>query len=74
MARKALIVKTQRRNRSVFHALVDGRHPNFGTRNYSRCPLCGRRHGYMRKMQMCRICFREYADKGMIVGIKKSSW
>jgi len=35
---------------------------------------CGRRHGFMRKFNLCRICFRELAGKGEIPGIVKSSW
>jgi small subunit ribosomal protein S14 len=36
--------------------------------------LCGRPRGYMRKFQMCRICFREQALAGKIPGVLKSSW
>jgi small subunit ribosomal protein S14 len=28
----------------------------------------------MRRFEMCRICFRELASRGEIVGVKKSSW
>jgi small subunit ribosomal protein S14 len=28
----------------------------------------------MRDFDLCRICFREFANEGMIPGIKKSSW
>jgi len=28
----------------------------------------------MRDFDLCRICFRELANEGMIPGIKKSSW
>lgn len=48
--------------------------PKFSTRKERRCFRCGRRHGYMRKFGLCRICFRELANKGEIPGIKKSSW
>lgn len=61
MARKALIAKALRK-------------PKFKTRRILRCWRCGREHGYMRKFGVCRICFRELADKGEIPGIKKSSW
>jgi small subunit ribosomal protein S14 len=40
----------------------------------SRCALCGRPRGYMRKFGLCRLCFREYAHRGEIPGIKKASW
>ncbi len=48
--------------------------PKFSSRKVNRCFKCGRRHGYMRKFGLCRICFRELANKGEIPGIKKSSW
>lgn len=40
----------------------------------SRCRLCGRPRGYMRRFDICRICFREAALQGMIPGVVKSSW
>ncbi|MEK7130231.1 MAG: type Z 30S ribosomal protein S14 [Patescibacteria group bacterium] len=46
----------------------------FSTRKVNRCWRCGRRHGFMRKFNICRICFRELAGKGEIPGITKSSW
>jgi len=48
--------------------------PKFSSRKQRRCFRCGRRHGFMRKFGLCRICFRELANKGEIPGIKKSSW
>jgi len=48
--------------------------PKFSTRIVHRCWKCGRKRGYMRKFNMCRICFREFANKGLIPGIRKSSW
>ena len=48
--------------------------PKFSTRAERRCWRCGRKRGYMRKFNLCRICFRELADKGEIPGITKSSW
>ncbi|MBP6881568.1 MAG: type Z 30S ribosomal protein S14 [Candidatus Pacebacteria bacterium] len=61
MARKSLVVKA---------ALP----PKFKSRVVRRCKLCGRRHGYMRDFDACRICFRELAHEGHIPGIRKSSW
>jgi len=46
----------------------------FAVRNRSRCPLCGRPRGYMRKFNMCRLCFRMLALRGDIPGVIKSSW
>lgn len=61
MARKALIVKSKKEKK-------------FEVREYNRCDRCGRSRGYMRKFEMCRICFRELALKGDIPGVTKSSW
>ncbi|OGK15766.1 30S ribosomal protein S14 type Z [Candidatus Roizmanbacteria bacterium RIFCSPLOWO2_02_FULL_37_19] len=46
----------------------------FKTRNVSRCSLCGRARAYMRRFDLCRICFREKALKGEIPGVRKISW
>ncbi len=48
--------------------------PKFSTRTVRRCFKCGRKRGYMRDFDLCRICFREMASKGEIPGVKKSSW
>ena len=48
--------------------------PKFSTRVVRRCFRCGRRRGYMRDFDMCRICFRELASRGEVPGVKKSSW
>ncbi|TVQ40954.1 MAG: type Z 30S ribosomal protein S14 [Spirochaetaceae bacterium] len=61
MAKKSLIVKAQKKAK-------------YSTRRYNRCRVCGRPRGYMRKFQMCRICFRKLASEGMIPGVTKSSW
>ncbi len=61
MARKALIVKSQRE-------------PKYKTRRYNRCQLCGRPRAYYRKFQICRLCFRSLASRGEIPGVKKASW
>jgi small subunit ribosomal protein S14 len=61
MAKTALIMKQQRAGK-------------FPVRQYTRCKLCGRPRGYLRKFQMCRICFRELALKGEVPGVIKASW
>ncbi|MBZ9578420.1 type Z 30S ribosomal protein S14 [Patescibacteria group bacterium] len=61
MATKAQIIKSQKK-------------PKFSTRMVRRCFRCGRKRGYMRKFGLCRICFRELVNKGLIPGAKKSSW
>jgi small subunit ribosomal protein S14 len=48
--------------------------PKFSTREVKRCWKCGRKRGYLRKFDLCRICFRELASKGEIPGVRKSSW
>ncbi len=50
------------------------RKPKFSTRIVRRCWKCGRAHGYMRRFNLCRICFRELANAGRLPGIRKSSW
>lgn len=40
----------------------------------NRCQITGRPRGYLRKFQMSRICFREFANNGSIPGIFKASW
>ena len=61
MAKKAMILKQQRK-------------PKFAVRAYTRCKICGRPHGNLRKYGICRICFRELAYKGQIPGVRKLSW
>ncbi len=46
----------------------------YDVRLRNRCPLCGRARAYMRKFDMCRLCFRQLALKGEIPGVIKSSW
>jgi small subunit ribosomal protein S14 len=43
-------------------------------RLHNRCKLTGRPKGYMRYFGVSRINFREMAMKGLIPGVKKSSW
>jgi len=61
MAKKSQIAKSKKK-------------PKYSTRIVRRCFRCGRKKGYMRKFGLCRICFRELANKGEIPGVKKSSW
>ncbi len=61
MAKKSLIVKSKRRAK-------------FKVRAYNRCRACGRPRGFMRKFQLCRICFRTLALEGKLPGVTKSSW
>jgi len=50
------------------------RTPKFSVRQVNRCWKCGRKHGYLRAFQLCRICFRELANRGEMPGVTKSSW
>ena len=43
-------------------------------RLHNRCNITGRPKGYMRMFGISRVMFREMANKGLIPGIKKSSW
>jgi small subunit ribosomal protein S14 len=61
MATEAQIAKSKRK-------------PKFTTRKVNRCWKCGRGHGYMRDFDLCRICFRELANRGEIPGLRKASW
>lgn len=61
MATKAQIAKSKKK-------------PKYTSRIVRRCFRCGRKRGYMRDFGLCRICFREMANEGLIPGVKKSSW
>jgi len=61
MAKKSRIAKSKKK-------------PKFSSRIVRRCFRCGRNRGFMQEFGLCRICFREMANKGEIPGIKKSSW
>jgi len=61
VAKKCLIVKAKKKAK-------------FKVREYNRCPICGRPRAYMRKFDMCRICFRKMALNGDLPGVMKASW
>lgn len=46
----------------------------FVSRVHNRCRRCGRARGYLRRFELCRICFRNLALEGHIPGVVKSSW
>ena len=48
--------------------------PKFAIRHRNRCRRCGRPRSYMRKFQLCRICFRELSLSGLVPGVRKASW
>jgi len=74
VARKAIVIKAQRRLAQQEQARALGKKMKHPTRVYNRCRLCGRIGGYMRFFQMCRICVRERVANGDVVGFKKASW
>lgn len=52
----------------------EGKPLRFRVRYRNRCRQCGRPRGYMRKFELCRICFRNLALSGELPGVVKSSW
>lgn len=46
----------------------------FKVRIRNRCPRCGRSRAFLRKFQLCRLCFRQLALRGDLAGVIKSSW
>ncbi len=61
MAKKSLIAKS-------------GRPPKHRVQQYNRGRLCGRPRAYIRKVGVCRICFRKLALDAQLPGVRKSSW
>lgn len=61
MARTAAIAKMQKKLK-------------YKIRYRNRCRICGRARGFLRKFEMCRLCFRQLALRGDIPGVIKSSW
>lgn len=61
MAKKSIRARAERKNK-------------FKVREYNRCPLCGRPRAFLRKFDMCRICFRKLSLEGQIPGVTKASW
>ncbi|CDQ17778.1 SSU ribosomal protein S14P [Halobacillus karajensis] len=89
MAKKSKVVKEKKRQATVeryaalreelkekgdYEALRKLPRDSSPTRLTGRCEVTGRPRGYMRKFNMSRIAFREFAHKGQIPGVKKSSW
>jgi len=61
MAKLSQMVKTQEK-------------PKFAVRHRNRCKRCGRPRGFLRKFELCRICFRQLSLEGHVPGVIKSSW
>ena len=89
MAKKSKVVKELKRQKMVekyadlrrelkekgdYAALSKLPRDSAPSRLHNRCQITGRPRGYLRKFKMSRIAFREFAHKGQIPGVKKSSW
>jgi len=69
MATTAKIAKDQKLEKAT-----QAKTPKLRIRHRNRCFRCGRPRGYMRKFNLCRICFRQLALAGEIPGVIKASW
>jgi small subunit ribosomal protein S14 len=56
------------------HIAKHRRTPKFKVRHRNRCKQCGRPRAYMRKFELCRLCFRKLALEGYLPGVTKASW
>jgi small subunit ribosomal protein S14 len=61
MAKKSMLAKSSRPSK-------------FKVREHNRCMTCGRPRAYYRYFGLCRVCLRENAHRGLLPGVKKSSW
>ena len=67
MAKKCLMEKAARLHAAKAKdakRVAEGKKPltKANVRAYNRCRICGRRHAYMRKFGVCRLCFRELSS------------
>lgn len=84
MVRKAIFIKQQKMQARAKQKRQDGTYDQkkhatkpkdkYKTRAYNRCEITGRPRGYMRDFGISRCLFRELAEKGLIPGVRKSSW
>ncbi|MBX5494765.1 MAG: type Z 30S ribosomal protein S14 [Bryobacteraceae bacterium] len=74
MATTAKIAKDLKMAERIRAARAAGRKPKFAVRLRNRCKRCGRPRGYLRKFNLCRICFRQLALAGEVPGVIKASW
>lgn len=76
-ALKAIINDQERPMEERFKAslkLAELPRDSSATRLHSRCQVSGRPKAYYRKLKMSRIALRDYASKGQVPGMVKSSW
>lgn len=89
MAKKSAVARDAKRKRLIekyatkraelkaagdYEALAKLPRNSSPTRRKNRDFITGRPRGYMRQFGLSRITFREYASKGEIPGVTKSSW
>ena len=78
MSTDAKYVEFQRQLKQLEQARRDPKNsklrPRDKIRIRLRCRLCGRARAVYRKFGLCRICFRDMANKGLIPGVQKASW
>lgn len=68
MAKMSMRIKEKKREVLV----AAGKYPK--VRLHNRCSVCGRPKGFHRDFGLCRIHLREFAHKGLLPGVTKSSW
>ncbi|WP_067725095.1 30S ribosomal protein S14 [Oceanobacillus damuensis] len=74
MVEKYAEIRRELKEKGDYEALRKLPRDSSPTRLKNRCAVTGRPRGYMRKFGMSRIALREYAHKGQVPGVKKSSW
>jgi small subunit ribosomal protein S14 len=75
MATTAKIAKDLKLEEKIKQNKAQGKGaPKFAIRHRNRCKRCGRPRGFMRKFELCRICFRQLSLAGEVPGVTKSSW
>lgn len=75
MATTAKIAKDEKlKAKATLDKAAGTRTPKVAVRIRNRCSRCGRPRGYIRKFNLCRICFRKLALSGEVPGVTKSSW
>ena len=67
-------LRKELKDKSDYEALRKLPRDSSPTRLTRRCKVTGRPRGVYRKFGMSRIALRDYAHKGQIPGVKKSSW
>lgn len=74
MAEKYAALRRELKEKGDYEAIRKLPRDSSPTRLKNRCEVTGRPRGYVRKFGMSRIALREYAHKGQLPGVKKSSW